>query len=390
LLQLVADRAALAIENSRHLQRAQFDQARWQATVDGMVDLVFVADAEGRAIYMNEASSRILGIPLSEDLPLGEYSAQYHLYRLDGSLFEPEELPLQRAALRNEEVREVEVVNGPPGGDQRILVWNAAPLRDETDRVIGSVAVGRDVTAQRQAEKERQELLRRLVTAQEEERRRISRELHDQIGQHLTALLLGLRALRDTVPEETASRELVRQLEGIAGDLGREAHRLALELRPTALDDLGLEATLQNYAEEWAERTGVAVDCQIAGPGPDRLPSAVETAVYRIVQEALTNVARHAGARQVSLIIKRRDGQVVTIVEDDGCGFDVDKVLRSPGVSSRLGLLGIRERVASLGGWLQLESTPGEGTTLYASIPLSLDQEAPHGGSEQDTSLPGR
>ena len=154
------------------------------------------------------------------------------------------------------------------------------------------------------------------------------------------------------------------------------AHRLALELRPTALDDLGLESVLLNYTEDWAERSGIEVDCQISEPGGrSASPATVETAIYRITQEALTNVLKHARAKHLSLILKRRDGQVVAIIEDDGCGFDVDTVLHSPGFGAGWGCWACEERVASLGGTLQIESSPGGGTTLFVAIPLSPGQE---------------
>src|SRR5262249_50700998 len=138
-----------------------------------------------------------------------------------------------------------------------------------------------------QANRARAELLRRLVRAQEDERRRGSRELHDGLGQELTGLILGLKALGGAIPEGLPGRDRLREVEADAVRIGREAHEMAVELRPTALDDIGLDAALAAYVARWSERTGVAADYQAPGPDGGRLPPEVETAIYRVVQEAL-------------------------------------------------------------------------------------------------------
>ena len=158
--------------------------------------------------------------------------------------------------------------------------------------------------------------------------------------------------------------------------IGTEVHNLALEIRPTALDDLGLSAALSTYAEEWATRSGVKVDFQNAGVDGERLPPAVETAVYRVAQEALTNVQRHARASHVSLVLQRTSQGVVAVVEDDGQGFDPAAASQATG---RLGLLGMRERVELVEGHLTVESAPGGGTTVIARIPCRGTGEACNG-----------
>ena len=158
LLQLVADRAALAIENARLYQQAQFERARWQVTVQSMLDPVAVADARGYIVYVNPAYQDWVGLPVERDLPPEAYPTHYHLYRPDGTPFPAADLPLQRAVHRGEEVRGVEVVLRRPDGEERIAVWNAAPLRDD-GHIIGAVTVGRDVTQERRIEAERARLL---------------------------------------------------------------------------------------------------------------------------------------------------------------------------------------------------------------------------------------
>ncbi|MCA1614749.1 MAG: PAS domain S-box protein [Acidobacteria bacterium] len=225
------------------------------------------------------------------------------------------------------------------------------------------------------AEEAGRDLLGRLVTAQEEERRRISRELHDQMGQQLVALLLGLKTLGAESYGRRSSLDTLRQLEEITGELSREVHTLAWGLRPPALDDLGLEATLCNYAEEWAERSRVSVDFHSAGFAGGRLPLTHETAVYRIAQEALTNIAKHSGADHVSFILERRSDHVLAVIEDNGGGFDVEAAQPPAGRGGRLGLLGMRERAALLGGTINVESAPGAGTTVFVRIPFDAGGE---------------
>jgi signal transduction histidine kinase len=227
-----------------------------------------------------------------------------------------------------------------------------------------------EIIEHRESEAARVQLLRRLVTAQEEERRRISRELHDQMGQHLAALMLGLKTLSGTSGSHARPHCSLQQLQELSEQLVEEAHHLASELRPAALDDLGLHTALSNYVEKWSERGGVIADFHSQGLDKQRLPTQIETAVYRIVQEALTNVLKHAGANRVSVILEHRQEQLLTIVEDDGRGFDVAAASVAPGTVGGLGLLGIRERVALVGGHFNLESQPGAGTTLVIRIPV--------------------
>lgn len=234
-----------------------------------------------------------------------------------------------------------------------------------------------EISKHKESEAARLELLRRLVTAQEEERRRISRELHDQTGQHLTALLLGLKTLNNSTDNgSTSLHKSLFQLEKLTERLVEEAHHLAWDLRPAALDDLGLETAISNYVEKWSERNPISLDFH-SGLNKVRLPSPIETAVFRIVQEALTNVLKHAQATRVSVMLEYRYDELLVIVEDDGCGFQPEIPLK---VKERggLGLVGINERVALVGGKLNIESAPGCGTTLAIRIPASasVPQEA--------------
>jgi signal transduction histidine kinase len=190
--------------------------------------------------------------------------------------------------------------------------------------------------------------------------------------------MLGLQSLKEPGEAPLPAQEPVRRLQGLADQLMQEVHRLARELRPAALDDLGLPAALRRYAEGWSQYSGVSVDFHSDDIGADRLPPHIETTVYRVVQEALTNVLRHAHAQRLSLLLERRHDHVLAIVEDDGSGFDAEAVMAAPDIQGRLGLLGMQERVGLVGGVLEIESTRGVGTTLFVRIPLVAGGRALH------------
>ena len=237
-----------------------------------------------------------------------------------------------------------------------------ARVRERTAELAQANASLRDEILERErAERARTDLLARLVFAQEDERRRIAREMHDQFGEQLTALGHGIGALKNACGETGELGRLVGELHTIAVQLDRDVDQLVWELRPTALDDLGLRAALANYVQDWAKRVGVAAQLHTTGLQDSRLPSETETTLYRIAQEALTNVAKHSGARTVEVILERRSDSVLLIVEDDGVGFDQSDA----GTTGKgLGLMGMQERAAQVGATLEIESGAGKGTTI--------------------------
>lgn len=236
------------------------------------------------------------------------------------------------------------------------------PRFSDDDLRLAETLAARAATGVDLSQRVSRDAVRRVVEAQELERKRLARELHDETGQALTSILLGLKPLEIDATGETLKaiaglRELVvSTLQGV--------RRLAVELRPSALDDLGLVAAIERLAESFAE-AGIDVDFE-AQIGDERLPETVETTLYRIVQEATTNVAKHAGAKRMSITLTRRNGSVVAIVEDDGKGFDA-----AAGESDGLGLLGMRERLALVGGTLRIEADGGTGTTIAAEVPVT-------------------
>jgi len=215
------------------------------------------------------------------------------------------------------------------------------------------------------AERARTELLGRLMFAQEDERRRIAREMHDQFGEQLSALGRRIGLLKDACRSQPDLLPHVDALEAVSGQIDRDVDHLVWELRPTALDDLGLRAALANYVANWSKRVAIPAELHTNGLLDDRLPSEVETTLYRIAQEALTNVAKHARAKHVEIILERRRDHVQLIVEDDGVGFDH----ASPGASSDgFGLRGMEERAALVGATVVIDSATGRGTTVLVRM----------------------
>ena len=205
-------------------------------------------------------------------------------------------------------------------------------------------------------------LLRKLVTAQEDQRARIARDLHDQLGQQLTALRLALERHIERVGNEHAIDEHLQRAVALTRDLDAEVDFLAWELRPAVLDDLGLAAALPRFLRQWSEHYGIGAEFRVAGFETGQLSRESEVTFYRIAQEALNNVAKHAHASRVDVILESRDGNVVLVIEDDGVGFDP----ANHDVTARgIGLIGMQERAALSGARLQVEATPGEGTTIF-------------------------
>jgi two-component system, NarL family, sensor histidine kinase UhpB len=283
---------------------------------------------------------------------------------------------------------DLELRVSPPNGRTRWVraigrahhVGWAAGNPGQSKVIYGVVA---DIEPRKRAEAERLDLLRRIAEAQEKEQKRIARELHDQVGQTVTGLALGLKGLeRKLTSGEVGegAQQHVQWLQTLANEIGRDIHRAASDLRPAALDDLGLPKALAALASDWSARYDIAVDIHASGLD-DRLTSEVETLVYRVVQEAMTNVLKHAAAQNVSIVLERRGDRLRVVVEDDGRGFDPqadgNAMLNPEDGRPRLGLSSIRERLALIGGSMRLESQLGAGTALFIQIPLTKQAASP-------------
>ena len=256
---------------------------------------------------------------------------------------------------------------------------SVSPIKTRDGKIVGASAVARDITERKQLEDTRSQvavmeesqaarqlLLERVFEMQEEERRRIARELHDEAGQLMATLLVGLRALGDAKTLEEAKAQAHR-LRGIASQAMDEVGRLARGLHPAILDDHGLGVALRRYVSDYEKIHNIAIDVTLDELDTIDLPPAVELGVYRILQEALTNVARHSGAKTVSIVFARSVRALQATVTDDGCGFEADLVNAIS--RSHLGLQSIRERAAMLGGTVSFKSD-ATGTTILLHVPL--------------------
>ena len=207
-----------------------------------------------------------------------------------------------------------------------------------------------------------------IIKAQEQERKRIARELHDETSQVLTSLLISLAVLEESI-EPSEARERIAETRALAHQTLRAIRSLSIDLRPSALDDLGLLPALRWYIKEYQKKCSIEVEFHAFG-FKERLPAEMETALYRIVQESLTNTARHANAHKVRITLKEDTEAVYATITDDGCGFDYETLVKTGGQERSIGLAGMQERAVLLDGMLTIHSTPRHGTKVEACIPL--------------------
>jgi PAS domain S-box-containing protein len=245
--------------------------------------------------------------------------------------------------------------------EQRVL--------DRTAQLAKSnAALECEVRERRHADRQIKALFRRLISTQEEERRRIARDIHDQVGQQMTALRMHLEALRARAQDDPAMGAQVERTQRLAEELDQSIDFLTWQLRPSTLDHLGLAASLQGLVQGWGERFGIDADFENSAPDM-RLAADVETNLYRIAQEALHNVVKHAQAGTVSVLLSRRDHHAMLVIEDDGRGFEPEGPA-APQSAAGFGLVSMRERATLVGGELEIDSTPGSGTSIFVRVPL--------------------
>jgi signal transduction histidine kinase len=394
LTQLLAAQAAVAIENARLYESAtrwlrQFETLneignalasevelapllelvarRLRELIDARLVLIALPRQGGKlavAAADGESTYGVVGMTLDFDhSKSGRILERARSERVDSVLEDPE---VDQPTARRLGVRTGLYVPLVVGGQTIGVVvahdrTGSDPRFTDDDLRLAETLAARAATAVDLSQRVSRDAVRRVVEGQELERKRLSRELHDETGQALASILLGLKPLEEATSGET--REAVVALRELVVSTLQDVRRLAVELRPAALDDLGLVPAIERLAGSIGEG-GVQVDVE-ARIGDARLPEAVETTLYRIIQEAVTNVVKHADARRLSITLVRRDGAVVAIVEDDGTGFD-------PGAaeSGGLGLVGMRERLALVGGTLRIEAAAGTGTTIAAEVPV--------------------
>lgn len=343
--------------------RESEDQRRFlRALVESAAEILIVHDLEGRILDANDYAAAELGYSKGEllGLTVGDIETREGPRAAWRDLV-PGKPTTGLAVLRRKDgsTHPVEV---------RLSAFDAGPRR-----LVLSLA--RDLGPRSSRDASRRRVVEGIVRAQEEERRRVSRELHDAVGQLLTALSVEVRAL-ESRPEAVPVRDDLRRLRQLTETAIAETSQLAHRLRPPALDDLGFVAALEGFVRSFSRVHGVETDVFVRGMSEgSRLSPAIETALYRAAQEALTNVARHAAAVTASIVLDRGPDRVRMIVEDDGRGFELDLETGLAKDGGGLGLAGMRERAQLLGGEVRIETRPGAGTTLSFTLPLETEEE---------------
>lgn len=391
------------------------DQVEWQArifntTLSSITDFAYIFDRSGRFIYANQPLLDLWGLKLDEAVGKNFFDLQYPDHLATRLQQQIQQVIDTKQGIRDETPYTsptgvegfyeyiftpvftadgtVEVVAGSTRDYterrrvEEALRSSEAELQkshEELEQRVGertaalsemNAILQEEVRERRRIEGERVELLRRIVFAQEDERRRIAREMHDQFGQQLTVLKMKLDALKEECGEHLNLCEQLEALQAIATQLDADVDYLVWEMRPTALDDLGLQAALSSYIQNWSKHFGVPVQLHASGMNKERLTPEIETALYRIAQEALNNIAKHAQATHVAIVLERRADQVSLIIEDDGAGFDLQQVFGT--ADKGVGLIGMRERAALVGGTIEIESQPNLGTTVVVRIATPL------------------
>lgn len=345
------------MRNTADRKQATDATQRYRLLKDFTSDLITFMSQDGNLLDVNEAVVKALGYSREELLQMHTLD-----FRVEGARAEPD-VPFCGGNARTFTTTRVR-----KDGSTFPVEFNLQAVEMAGETVF--VGVGRDLTERLRWEEERRELARRLVTAQEDERRRIARELHDEMGQYIAALSLGVQAMEPALRDSPPYHAQLIRLRQIIQRIGQDVHRIASELRPAALDDLGFEPALRNHLEEWSRTYKCSADVHCHGLVGCALPDEVETALYRVAQEGLTNIVKHARATSISVIVDRRLSSVDLIIEDNGVGFDPEMLAGSREPRGHFGLIGARERVSLLGGTLTIESGHDRGTTLFVRIPL--------------------
>jgi PAS domain S-box-containing protein len=363
----LAVHAGLATHMSFLVNKVMTARSQHIALLESTGEGIYGVDLEGRCTFINKAGASLLGYH-AEDLLGQSMHRLIHHTRRDGSPYPMEACSIYRAYRTGQVCRADDEVLWRRDGSSFPAEFSSSPLY-EGGILTGAVITFRDITERKRADEMRAHLVDRLISAQEEERQRIARELHDETEQALASVLVGLRAMEEveTVKAMRQSASKLRQVTAYALD---ELQRLVQGLRPTLLDEMGLAAALQRLCTDFAQAHGIRVELHVGNLGELSLPFPIEITLYRIVQEALTNIAKHAEATTVSILIPPIASSVRLVVEDNGVGFKPEAIYQTAAAQGRLGLYGMQERAKIAGGVFTVESAQGRGTTIYAEIPL--------------------
>jgi PAS domain S-box-containing protein len=336
---------------------------------------VCVCDQFGAVELYNHTAVELWGCEPSKHLGSQRFCGAYRLFHPDGTPMPHSESPMAEVLRTAVPLRNRELVIERPDGARVPVLANVVPLRDAQGSMIGAVSCLQDITDRKRAERQLQVsndklqlLSHRLVESQETERRHIARELHDEVGQTLTVAEMNLQAVLSSPRAASVPRRVNESLRAVERVLG-QVRDLSLALRPSMLDDLGLEPTLRWYTNRQASLAGLRAEFQ-ADTLEERLDPIIETACFRVGQEALTNVVRHARARAVAVELRKREGHLHLYVRDNGVGFDVAALRDQAVQGGSMGLLSMEERATLADGGLECKSAPGQGTEVHAWFPL--------------------
>lgn len=355
----------------------------WRITLDSMRDAVCLVDRDGLIQRCNSAMQKFLGIPFDQINGRNCWELVY------GQLIPPVGCNLRRGL---EFLRECETHTSLIGN--RWYEISLTPIFNKAGRLAGAVHVMADITAMRRAEEDlrfysrkQEQLLHkvgvRMTQADEALRKRLARELHDRVGQTITALGINLNFVQESLPDtKPYLHERIDEAIGEIEDISDIIRNVMAELRPAVLDDYGLAAALRGYGEAFSHRTGIDVDI-IDTQSSARLPSDIETALYRIVQEALTNISKHAHANTATISLTATSETVSVVIEDDGHGFDAHNgdLLQQRG---GWGLLTMQERAEGVGGHCDFSSKPGQGVTVTVVVNRNTHAQAPQKDKDGD------
>lgn len=383
IAETLAARAAVAIQNAQLFEQTQHyvaeleeriaernrveaalreSEERYRELFENAREAIYVHDLDGIYVSINHAAEKLSGYTRDEIIghSFKEFISTEHLHHVRDNF-------CQKLAKRGETTYEVEVI---AKDGRRIPVEVSSRAIYENGVIVGVQGTARDITERKQAQDALQMFSRKLIEAQEEERRRIARELHDQIGQVLTAVKMNLHTVQHVCNELETGAQIKDNIEAVDEAL-RLVRDLSVDLRPPLLDDLGLVTALRWYVDRYAKRSGIVADVIIdLHDQNERFSRELETACFRIAQEALTNVVRHARATCVSLRLAKENELLVLSVRDDGIGFDPDALRRRAGRAATLGLLGMQERAHAAGGDLEINSQVANGTEILLKLPL--------------------
>lgn len=382
-------------------------EERFRTLFESAPMAVFACDRDAVIQHYNENAARLWG--REPECGVERHCGSQKLWLPDGTYLPHDQSPMVEVLRTGNPAHNVEVYIERPDGSRLPVIVNFAALKDGQGQISGAItsfiditerkvledavrksrdeledrvtertaelaeanrAVAREAAERAKAQDERLVLLKQIITVQEDERRRIARDMHDHFGQQLTAMRLNLNAVQNFKGLDDTLTEKLAEMERLAESLDSDVSFLVWELRPTALDDLGLKAAVDNYVRKWSKQYNIAAAFHGDTFDDKVFAAGAATNLYRIVQESLTNVSKHARATKASVVIKRRDNEVILIVEDNGRGVELATQKRTG-----LGLKGMRERADLIGGRLEIESAPGKGTTIYVTIPIEKNNK---------------